>query len=920
MADKRISELNPIDATQVAAVDPIAISDLSASETKKITAQALANAVNRLASDGSIDPDKIDWPSGDANEIDGEMIIVNSMPGDRLEDGTLPGSKIEDDGIGEDQLADECVDTNHIKPGAVTGGVAGVSRIAADTITADNLAANCVGSSELADNSVDTAAIQLAAVTGGAAATSRIAANTITADNLAENSVGNSELGTDAVETINVLNESITADKLSSDSVTNDKILDDTIENSKLKDIETDAIADSAVTETKLANNSVATSKIKAGAVTGGVGGKIAADTITANEIAPNAINASELNDNSVDTAALQPISVTEPKLGSSSVSTRTLQDDSVTNPKLADNCINSWNYIDGSIDEEHYATDSVSGRAIGPLQVGTTHLNTDAVTAPKIADNAVRSEHILSGEVITDSLADDCVTPAKLGVVCHRGLEQDPGGLIGLDHEITPGTYAGIDYDQYGRITNVTTGDIPATDLPVATSTTIGAISVPLQSGLSVDGAGAIDHITLVSPGSGVRVTVDEHGHVTDLRNDLLPTDIPPAGTTAETRGAVFIPPTDDAADANPLTVNTTTGELIHSPGTVAPGIYAVTTVDKFGHVTSGRGLQPGEIPGLDASVIVSGQFGSDRIEDNSITKFKLADFAISYIQESQPSVVDPGSIGMYWYQESTGQLRVFNGNSWMPVGFGRLSQDNLRWGGTIDASTGLVVNITDAGATAGLTAGDPLPVATNALGGLYVVCSVAGNNISVDSGTNYDSGDWCLCVNESEGWIRIDVAAGGGGGSALLTLGELLDVDINSPQTGDTLIYDATSARWFNRTTTADRVTLSPGFDGVRTSFTLSTTVLDQNNVTLSISGVIQEPGVDFTITPDSTDISFSSPPPANSPYFLLNQQTVNSSGGGGGGGTVLPPGSSANEFLQWNNDLGSWGPASEMNGGTY
>ena len=28
------------------------------------------------------------------------------------------------------------------------------------------------------------------------------------------------------------------------------------------------------------------------------------------------------------------------------------------------------------------------------------------------------------------------------------------------------------------------------------------------------------------------------------------------------------------------------------------------------------------------------------------------------------------------------------------------------------------------------------------------------------------YDAGDWCLCVNEAEGWTRIDLAGGGGGG----------------------------------------------------------------------------------------------------------------------------------------------------------
>ena len=87
-----------------------------------------------------------------------------------------------------------------------------------------------------------------------------------------------------------------------------------------------------------------------------------------------------------------------------------------------------------------------------------------------------------------------------------------------------------------------------------------------------------------------------------------------------------------------------------------------------------------------------------------------------------------------------------MWNGNSWMPVGFGRLSNDNLRWGGIVDAATGLLVGVTDSGTNAGLAIGDNLPAATNALGGLYVVISEAGDQITVTPGVTYDPGDWCL------------------------------------------------------------------------------------------------------------------------------------------------------------------------------
>ena len=88
----------------------------------------------------------------------------------------------------------------------------------------------------------------------------------------------------------------------------------------------------------------------------------------------------------------------------------------------------------------------------------------------------------------------------------------------------------------------------------------------------------------------------------------------------------------------------------------------------------------------------------------DASITREKLADYAIAYIQEASPPVSGPGHIGVLWFQESTGQLRMWNGNSFMAVGFGRLAQENLRWGGIIDAATGLMTGVTESGKNDGL------------------------------------------------------------------------------------------------------------------------------------------------------------------------------------------------------------------------
>jgi hypothetical protein len=270
-----------------------------------------------------------------------------------------------------------------------------------------------------------------------------------------------------------------------------------------------------------------------------------------------------------------------------------------------------------------------------------------------------------------------------------------------------------------------------------------------------------------------------------------------------------------------------------------------------------------------------------------------------------------------MMWFQESTGQLRMWNGNSFFAVGFGRLAQDNLRFCGTVDADTGLITTLTDNGRTAGFTVGDAVPAAADALSGTYLVVEIAGSNIGVVPSTNFTAGDWCLCIDLAGGWIKID-ATTGGGGSALLRLDDLLDVDINNPQPGDALFYDPGTNNWSNRTTETAPITINEAFDGARTSFTLQTTIDSVNSTILVLSGVLQQPGVDYNVVAGTTDLSFSSPPAEGSDYFMLSQAVQ--AGGGGGGGASLPPGTAENEYLQWNNSLGAWAPSTELSGGTY
>ena len=58
------------------------------------------------------------------------------------------------------------------------------------------------------------------------------------------------------------------------------------------------------------------------------------------------------------------------------------------------------------------------------------------------------------------------------------------------------------------------------------------------------------------------------------------------------------------------------------------------------------------------------------------SMPKRCLLTIRLRTSKKDQPTVTSEDHVGCLWYQESTAQLRMYNGNSWMPVGFGRLSK----------------------------------------------------------------------------------------------------------------------------------------------------------------------------------------------------------------------------------------------------
>jgi hypothetical protein len=497
-------------------------------------------------------------------------------------------------------------------------------------------------------------------------------------------------------------------------------------------------VPEGTISGDKLQDDTVDGGKLKKNSVIGGLNGEIALDTITADNIATSAVGADELADLSVDTPAVI--------------------DRSITGPKIALN----------AIDTEHIANNAIGALQIGPNAIETDAIKDGAVTGPKF-----------------DAGAFD------------RGLDIKDD-KVGIANAPGAGTQAGISWDDQGLITGAS-DPIPPEDLPLATETVVGAVSVPADEGLGVSGTGALFINNLVAEATKTKITYDIHGLVTQGA-DLEPGDLPLA--TSTTPGAVIVPAID--VDGNTALDIAGDGSVTHSTAGVTPGTYTKVGVNKYGHVITGNTLTASDIPNIGADQIEGGLLDPAVLGPDCIDAENLSDYTTCYMQETQP---DGEFLGMLWYTPSTAQLRIYArgsaGTQWLPVGFGALQANNLRWGGSYDASTDKITVVTDIGTSEGIEAGQAFPTSSNAFSGMYFICQTGGNAMTQPdlNSINHTPGDWALCVNETQGWIHIDAgASGGGGGGSASYLNDLLDVNLENLKASELLKFDGDSGAWKN------------------------------------------------------------------------------------------------------------------------
>jgi hypothetical protein len=259
-------------------------------------------------------------------------------------------------------------------------------------------------------------------------------------------------------------------------------------------------------------------------------GASIATGGISATQLASGAVTAAKLaNESTVDLVTILPASGAY--TGQLALDTDDLK-------------VYCW---DGSTWQSIKAAGSintVNGDTAGIVNIGIT-TSGDTVTIAATLDNTGAANQFLAGptnaagavsyRTIDPTDLPTATTSAKGAVqVNGEGLRMD-GSTIEINNDVaaSPTDYTVVNFNSKGLVTGGRA--IIGTDLPVATVGGNGAVQP--GTGLTVTGAGALDHSNSVTAATATKITYDAQGHVTGGAS-LADTDIPNLAASKITTG----------------------------------------------------------------------------------------------------------------------------------------------------------------------------------------------------------------------------------------------------------------------------------------------------------------------------------------------------------------------------------------------
>ena len=344
-------------------------------------------------------------------------------------------------------------------------------------------------------------------------------------------------------------------------------------------------------------------------------------------------------------------------------------------------------------------------------------------------------------------TIANDAVTGAKLAdssaTVVSGNAPSGVGDFTGQQwlNSNTGFTYIwdGSAWQRTAGLQTITFSDTTPLNFSVAYPDNFSAV---ITSVMEAQSANAV----LVGPISGSATT--------PTFRSLTATDLPIATSIAN--GAV--------SPGTGLSV-TGVGVLNHS-NSVTAGTYTKVVVDAQGHVSNGTVLSAADVPNLDASKITSGTFNGSFLAANSVSASQLADNGIAQVSETQPV---PEFAGQWWINPSDRAAYIWVGTVspnvngyWLNLGFGAATQYNLRFGGTYNATTNLVVSLNQYGVEAGLTVGQALSAPSQLNAAVYLICTTSGTGVTPAPVFALAVGDWVLSQGTGSNWTKVGVVSG--------------------------------------------------------------------------------------------------------------------------------------------------------------
>lgn len=383
----------------------------------------------------------------------------------------------------------------------------------------------------------------------------------------------------------------------------------------------------------------------------------------------------------------------------------------------------------------------SISGDALASGTITSREVGADAVYTAALQDSCVTAVKIVDSGVTADKLADNS------SAIVSTGAPVSPGNFVGQQYFDTATSFEYIwDGDSWERQAAINTIDfVDSTPLAFAVSYP-DDYSATITTTLDNQSVNTI----FAGPASGASTAPT-------FRN-LTAADLPVATSVAV--GAVA-PGAGLSVDAG--------GTLNHS-NTFAAGQYiGALTIDAQGHITNAATtLVASDIPSLDASIITTGTFGSERLATNSVTAEQLADNGIAQVSETAPNPqfagqwwVNPSDRSTYIWVGQVGETLETSNGYWLNLGYGNLQNENLRFAGTYNASGNTIATVTQYSTQAGLGIGDTLNAPSESNNGLYYIVTTSGYGSGAAPVGVLAAGDWVVSLGQGANWETLDFAS---------------------------------------------------------------------------------------------------------------------------------------------------------------